>query len=769
MLRRLGTLLLALVLLAAPALATWSIVVVDLATGEVAVATATCLTNFDLRTDVTVIVPGFGAGAHQSSVDTTGQNRLTNWLLLQQGVPVDEILQTIKDNDPLKRWRQIGIVSLRGDAVSFTGKGCFDWAGGVTGQVGSLVYAIQGNVLTGQPVIDAAEQALRTSTGPLPERLLAAMDAAAGYGGDGRCSCSVAYPTSCGSPPPNFTKSAHIATLLVARPGDPIEPCTPTGCAEGDLYLVLNVAYAQAGDPDPMITLRQDYDAWKLLQPGRPDAYESQKWISQPVVAAGGAPPVQLVIDLRDLDGNPVTHGGHAISLEHDPTSAGGAALLAVHDHQDGTYTLDVQPGAEPGVDLLRVRVDDGIQPVTLWPPVELVVAPPPPAPANDPAPPAGLPFSPRDLQAQLLPDGLTAWFLAEGPGGARQLWRARRPAPGAPFGRPERIPTPGLAGWWVTDFSVDAAELELFLAARAPGDPVQRIWRAQRPDTLSDFGPPEPLPELDSGLGEGGPCLSPDGLVLAFHSERAGTSDLWLARRPVAGGRFAPPVRLDALDDGSDERFPFWDRNGTRLLFSRDPVSGPTRIWRSDRGPGGWLPPEPLPGGLPAGDGPLAATARDEAAAELWLSRAAAGGVRELLAAPLAAGSLTASSDTLSAAAGGRIDFQLDAGPAWAGASYLLLAGAAAGPAQPLPGGGVLPFPTDDATDLVRALAGQPPFLGFTGVLDAVGAAAAALDLAPGQVVDPGLIGRGYRLAFVAERGGERFVSAAVDLSIEP
>ncbi len=753
---------------AAPLAATWSIVVVDLATGEVAVATATCLTNFDLRQSVPVLVPGFGAAAHQSSVDSTGVNRLLNWNLLQQGVPVDEILQQIKDGDSLKRWRQIGIVSLRGDAVTFSGRGCGDWAGGVTGQTGSLVYAIQGNGLTGQPVVDAAELALINSSGPLAERILLAMDAAASYGGDGRCSCSVPFPTSCGSPPPSFTKSAHIATLLIGRPGDPIEPCTPVGCAEGDLYLALNVAFAQATDPDPMITLRQDYDAWKLLQPGRPDAYQSGQWLSQPVVAAGGAPAVQLVVDLSDLDGLPIGHGGHAVTLEHDPASAGGAQLLQVHDHQDGTYTLDVQPGAQPGVDLLRVRVDDGVQAVTLWPPNELVVAAPAPVPANDPAPPPGLPFGNQDLQAQLLPDGLAAYFLAHGAGGHRRLWRAERPSPASPFDNAARVPGLGLLGWQLSDFHLSADELELFLAATTPADPIQRLYRATRPDTLSDFGPPELLPELDSGLVEGGPCLSADGLVLLFHSLRDGDSDLWLARRPVAGGRFGPPAKLAALDAG-DERFPAWAEGDTRILFSRQPAAGPPGIWTSERGAGAWSAPAPLPGGLGTSGGAMAVTAVDPENQVYWLTRALPSGSRELLTAPLAVASLSASGDQLSAAAGGQVQYSLDAGPAWSGATYALLAGAPDGGSAPMPGGGVLPFPLDDATDLVRRLANQPPFLGFSGQLDAAGAATATLDLPAGLVTDPALIGRSYRLAFVAERGAERFVSQAVTLTLDP
>jgi len=361
-------------LVASQAWGTWSIVVVDLATGEVAVATATCVTNLDLRSTVTVLVPGYGAGAHQSAIDVSGANRLINWQMLQDGYPVSEILQEIKDNDSTKGFRQIGLVSLLGDTTSFTGPHTGDWGGGATGQVGSLVYAVQGNGLAGELVVIECEQALRTSTGPLADRLLDAMDAAAIMGGDGRCSCSIPFPDSCGAPPPGTWKSSHIATLLIGRPGDPIEPCVPTGCSDGNLYMALNVAYAQLGDPAPLITLRQQYQTWSSGQVGRPDAYSSDVFCSKKVVTAGSA-PVPIVIDLRDRYGTPLSTGGANISLEHDPASVGSSSLAGVTDHHDGTYTLDIQPGIITGQDLLRIVVDDGIQPVTLWPPQRLTIA----------------------------------------------------------------------------------------------------------------------------------------------------------------------------------------------------------------------------------------------------------------------------------------------------------------------------------------------------------------------------------------------------------
>ena len=70
----------------------------------------------------------------------------------------------------------------------------------VTGEVGDLSYAIQGNVLVGWlPVLDA-ETALLNTPGDLATKVMAAMQAARFAGGDGRCSCSNNNPTGCGEP-----------------------------------------------------------------------------------------------------------------------------------------------------------------------------------------------------------------------------------------------------------------------------------------------------------------------------------------------------------------------------------------------------------------------------------------------------------------------------------------------------------------------------------------------------------------------------------------
>lgn len=145
------------------------------------------------------------------------------------GLTPAQILAALPAFDGGHQSRQYGFIDARqnGLAATFSGTGAGAWAGGVTGRgmaIGhagaDIVYAIQGNVLTGAPVVQMAEAAVLATPGDLAAKLMASMEAARAMGGDGRCSCSQSNPTACGAPPPSFTKSAHIAYMLIARTGD---------------------------------------------------------------------------------------------------------------------------------------------------------------------------------------------------------------------------------------------------------------------------------------------------------------------------------------------------------------------------------------------------------------------------------------------------------------------------------------------------------------------------------------------------------------------
>ena len=112
-------------------------------------------------------------------------------------------------------------IDAQGRASTFTGTSTQAWAGGVLGEDGTLAYAIQGNLLAGSCVVPAAEAALVDTPGDLPERLMAAMEAARDQGGDGRCSCTSGSPTSCGCPPPSFAQALILNATVV--PAGPVE------------------------------------------------------------------------------------------------------------------------------------------------------------------------------------------------------------------------------------------------------------------------------------------------------------------------------------------------------------------------------------------------------------------------------------------------------------------------------------------------------------------------------------------------------------------
>ncbi len=215
-------------LAASNAWATWSILIADTRTGEIVIASATCVQSIDLRISTPVLITGVGAVTAQSAVDGSGRNRMIIRDRLLQGVPLVSVLEELEDFDAGHGNRQYGFITAWGDSLTYSGIENADWAGGVTGRIemgrpgpaDDIVYSVQGNILTGPNVVDDAIEAIINTAGDLPEKLKAAMIAAQIGGGDGRCSCSNANPTGCGSPPPGPFKSAHVGYMLGTRADD---------------------------------------------------------------------------------------------------------------------------------------------------------------------------------------------------------------------------------------------------------------------------------------------------------------------------------------------------------------------------------------------------------------------------------------------------------------------------------------------------------------------------------------------------------------------
>jgi uncharacterized Ntn-hydrolase superfamily protein len=123
---------------------------------------------------------GAGAVATQSYANTAyGPKALE---LMEQGKTAQETLELLIQDDPDREMRQIGLIDASGNAATFTGKACYDWAGGVTGPH----FAAQGNILVDEQTVSEMARAFTETKGSLADRLLAALDAGQEAGGDSR-------------------------------------------------------------------------------------------------------------------------------------------------------------------------------------------------------------------------------------------------------------------------------------------------------------------------------------------------------------------------------------------------------------------------------------------------------------------------------------------------------------------------------------------------------------------------------------------------------
>ncbi|MGE5141967.1 MAG: DUF1028 domain-containing protein, partial [Acidobacteriota bacterium] len=174
---------------------TYSIVAYDSATGDLGVAVQSKFPN------VGGIVPwakaGIGAVATQSLGNTAyGDEGLQ---LMAMGATAPEAMRIVMRSDARPSQRQVGMVDAHGNAASWTGDSCFDWAGGrtlgadgqiATGAKGAMIvgrhFAAQANIMVSDQTVKNMADAYVRATGSLADRLMAALVAGQAGGGDKR-------------------------------------------------------------------------------------------------------------------------------------------------------------------------------------------------------------------------------------------------------------------------------------------------------------------------------------------------------------------------------------------------------------------------------------------------------------------------------------------------------------------------------------------------------------------------------------------------------
>src|SRR5436190_10754046 len=266
----------ALLALPSSAFATWSVIAVDRATGRVVIASATCVDQGDdfLKGVQAVVVPGKGVAACQAAVDNTHTNQMLVFSELQKGTDPKDIVELLA-KDPAFQSRQFGILDLQGRAAGHSGLTNGYVSQNIFGQMPGtdVFYSIQGNILRPGNVVPNAVQAFIKTNGAITDRVMAAMEAADGSGGDSRCTCPP-WPGD-GSKPaiPCDEKTAHVAYILMAEKTD------TNGDSHNNGKYTMYINVSQPG-PDhgphvihegenlnPVKTLRMRYDAWRKQQP----------------------------------------------------------------------------------------------------------------------------------------------------------------------------------------------------------------------------------------------------------------------------------------------------------------------------------------------------------------------------------------------------------------------------------------------------------------------------------------------------------------------
>jgi uncharacterized Ntn-hydrolase superfamily protein len=246
---------------------TWSVAAIDPLSGDVGVASASCVPSF--ADALAALVPGKGAGATQAAFDI--DNRNVVYKAIQQGLTAEEVIARVTDPsvDQETDRRQYGVVTLNDGVVHTAGftapsregttggtEGTERWAG-IMADPGMGV-TVQGNTLVNEAVVSDGLEAFQwedpTGFNELSDRLMRALEAGSVAGGDVRCNDETTRQT------------AAMAFIVVARGGD--EPYATEAIGISDQgtsdapWLAISVRGERGGD-NPLLELRLRYDQWR--------------------------------------------------------------------------------------------------------------------------------------------------------------------------------------------------------------------------------------------------------------------------------------------------------------------------------------------------------------------------------------------------------------------------------------------------------------------------------------------------------------------------
>lgn len=193
---------------------TFSIVARDPGTGQLGVAVATCALA------VGRAAPWARAGVGAVATQAQTQRGYGPWLLsrLAAGQPAAAALDAQLAADRDADQRQVGVVGPVGPPAAWTGVGCLSACGHRVGDD----FGSQGNMLSSRSVVPSVAEGYAEATGDFAGRLVAALRAGDGAGGDLRGRQSAALLVVSGTRDDDAPWEGVLVDLRVDDAADPI-------------------------------------------------------------------------------------------------------------------------------------------------------------------------------------------------------------------------------------------------------------------------------------------------------------------------------------------------------------------------------------------------------------------------------------------------------------------------------------------------------------------------------------------------------------------
>ena len=126
--------------------------------------------------------------AHAAAAPILGHRTLD---LLEAGRPLTEVEGELRAIDPNFEWRQLSVLTAKGELWVRTGETCYPYAGHESGSD----WIASGNALSGPRVVEAMAEAMESGRGKaLADRLLSALEAGRAAGGQGNVETGESLP-----------------------------------------------------------------------------------------------------------------------------------------------------------------------------------------------------------------------------------------------------------------------------------------------------------------------------------------------------------------------------------------------------------------------------------------------------------------------------------------------------------------------------------------------------------------------------------------------